>query len=101
MNKRMLVIDGTPHEGVDMPEMTYNKIMAKFREGDSRCRYTIGSRVMTFKSEPDSRHRNGHKGTVKGSLYLESERQDGYLVLFDGDAEEVCVTGDYITEENL
>jgi len=98
MNKKLPIIDSPEAEGFDLPQHLYDKVMQAFHKGDVRCRHKIEGRVMKSNSCPEDIMRDGHKGTVKGSLYNESTKledhlREGYLVLFDGHREAVVITG--------
>ncbi len=59
--------------------------------GDSRCNFKIGQRVVKSYKEEKDIHQIGDEGEVTGSIYTTDS--EAYLVKFDSDVIETFVLG--------
>ena len=67
------------------------EFISLLRQGDNRCEFKIGQRVMKMDSLLGDLHAPGKQGVVAGNIFMEKENTECYLILFDGDPKETFI----------
>ena len=67
----------------DEEEKRLRELYDKMLVGDSRCPIAIGARIEKINAEEGDMTYNGHKGYVRGNIYLDDYDMSAYLVEWD------------------
>ena len=79
-------------------KLSQEALIGLMHKGDPRCPINMGDRFYKVAGEEGDRHSIGSEGIVTGSAYLKEEQVSCYLVKFDGDQDEVFISGPKISK---
>lgn len=75
-----------------------DEFLKKLYEGDSRCKYPVGNKIIKSSAEDNDHHKVGDKGIITGSYHIPDDSEFGptdfYIVTFEGDELPTLIMGE-------